>query len=341
LELELKEKVMSLPKQVQQQMAELEVLERSIAEQAGAPVAQQEGEPSEQTAIEATPIAEAEVFTADKTPEPTEVPVVKDAKHDDDELTWKQRYQTLLGMYNAEVPGMHTRIKDSAATIQTLQEEVARFKARPVEAPKAVEIKASSVTDKDKEEFGEDLIDLQRRIATEMVEPLSSKVVSLESENATLREQLGKTGAQIDTFTFEQALSVAIPDFKSVNADPRWVAWLDEVDPMIRGPRRSVAQAAFNSGDVAGIQQYIELWRNSLGTVAPKVDNQAELRAQVTPNRNAATTQTAPQGDRSYTEAEADKVWAKIVTLGKQGKTEEANKLESELSTAYATGRVR
>jgi len=334
---------MSLPTQVKKQLEEVEAIEQRLSEQVkGEPVAQQGEPPPEQTATEPaleTPSAETpEVETTEPMKEPVPEP---ELKHDDAEQTWQARYKTLLGMYNAEVPGLYDRVKGLNRELDDLKAEVARLQQQPKkeDAPNI-----SSVTDKDREEFGEDLIDLQRRVAAEVVTPLQSKIDSLEVENTKLRAQLGETGTRVQAFTFEQKLTAAIPDFASVDADPRWVAWLDEVDPILRGPRRAVALDAYNKGDVEGVKAYVELWKQSAGITQPKQAKEkssTEFKAQVAPNRSTATASSVQPTERVYTETEAEALLDKVVLLNRQGKFDEAAKLDADVSTAYAQGRVR
>lgn len=321
----------NLPSQVRQQMEEIEAIEAAIkAEQAGVTTPAVQTEPDSVAAV-------PEITTPEPVTKATvEPPPAAPVDQADSAETWRNRYLTLQGMQKAE-----------AKTLRELRQQFDQLQAELVaakEVQKAAVPPESLVTDKDESEFGKDLIDLQRRVVREMVTPLQTEMDTLKKENDSLRAQLGQTGTKVAEMSFEQRLATKVPDFDAVNTDPRWVTWLDEHDPILRGPRRIAAQSAFERGDVDAVSDYVTLWRSSIATPAAPVANPKadELQTQVAPVRSAAS--AAPQdkpGDKVYTADEADAVWTKITVLNRGGKYEEANKLETELTAAYNTGRVR
>jgi hypothetical protein len=301
---------MTLPKQVEQQLKELEVLEKQLQ----APVEPEETAASEEPAEPQVPQA-AEVV-------PTE-PVAQD-------VDWEQRYRTLAGKYDAEVPRLHTQVKELAAQLQALQQ------TRP-EPPQDTPPERF-VTDEDVEAFGSDMIEVTRKVAKEVAAQYDKKLSAYESKIAALEQRLMQTGSQVGEMTFEQRLLRAVPDFDLVNADERWISWLNEVDPVIRGPRRVMAEQVYNAGDVEGVAHYVNLFKQTLAPVQPDT-RQAELERQVAPSRATGTAQVTPQA-RQYTAAQVELLFAKVRDLNIKGKYDEAAKLEAELTSAYAEGRV-
>jgi hypothetical protein len=159
-----------------------------------------------------------------------------------------------------------------------------------------------------------------------------------------LQEKLANTGNQVGEMDFSQRLQQAVPDWSKIDNDERWVAWLNEHDPMLRGQRRVLAQAAFDNGDVEAVSDYVKLWKASLGEPdVAKQTRQNELEKQVAPNRsaNSTRTQSAAQSSKIYSPREIDNAWTKVRTLNTKGQYAEAEKLEAELTVAYMEGRVR
>ena len=320
---------MALPRQVQAQLAEVEELEKHLS-------AQGEEAPTESDNTEETVVEVAEETTEEVAPEeaaPTdESPKVESA---DD---FKQKYNTLRGKYDAEVPRLHQQLKELTEQMKVLQE--AQEAAREAEAVKPKE-KVSLVTDADREEFGEDLLDVQRRIATEVAQQYEERFDQQEEVIKALQEQLQNTGNQIGEMNFGQRLRQLVPDFDAVDQDERWMQWLNEFEPMLNGPRRDRAQEAFNAGDAETVAHYVQLFKDSLGTPEPVVDNrQAELEKQVSPTRSVST-QTVDRGKKVYSEKEITDAWSKIRSLNTATKYDEASKLEAEITSAYLEGRVR
>lgn len=309
---------MAMPRQVEQDIKDIEEMEKQLA-------AQSEPAPAE-------PAATAPEAQVPET-QPQAAPTQPEVKPEDDVETWKQKYRTLDGMYKADVPRLHQQVKQLTAQVSDLTQKLEQKAAEP--APAAPKL----VTDQDVETFGQDLIDLQRRIAQEVGATFQGKLDALSAQNAELKQKLDQTGTKVVEMTFEQRLNRAVPDFDAINADPNWIGWLDEVDPLLRAPRRVVAQEAFDTGDVDAIAHYVDLFRQNAQPVPQENKRQDDLERQVTPTRISAASSTAPQG-KVYTVASWGTAYNKVAQLNAQGRYDEAQKLEAELDAAANEGRV-
>jgi hypothetical protein len=319
---------MALPKQVQVQLDALEALEKQLAEnQKPAPTEPdpQPAEPNPEPAPEP-----AEPKPVETKPEPTEPAVAEE--------TWQQKYKTLKGMYDAEVPRLHSDIRE-------LKSQMELFR-KAAETPKS-EVKSAKaeklVTDADVEAFGSDLIEVQRKVAREVAMEFRGELDAMKAENEELRKQLNATGNQVSEASFEQRLHRMVPDFQEVNVDPKWIAWLNEVDPLLRGPRMTVAQEAFNRGDAEGIAHYVSLFKATLKSadVEPTPNKAEEIARQVQPKRSASSAPAASQQGKLYTDRDIQNMFKRAVELGSRGQPDEARKLEAEIDAAYRDGRVR
>ena len=109
---------------------------------------------------------EAEIATQETPPEPpapeppVDPPPAPPAAAED----WQHKFQTLQGKYNAEVPQMRNQITALTQQIENLK---AAPPATPPAAPAPEPPRAKLITDEDTETYGDDLIDLMRRIARE------------------------------------------------------------------------------------------------------------------------------------------------------------------------------
>jgi hypothetical protein len=311
----------ALPKQVEQDLMEIEEYEKSLA----SPVAEETPDPT-------TPAPEAQ---PPEPPVPSEpAPEVVAPPQD---RVWEQKYRTLEGKYQAEVPRLHATNKD-------LQRQIDELKAEP---PTAVALTPESlVTEKDVTDYGQDLIDVQRRVAREELAPLKAELAKRDTVIAELRTALDRNTGEVSTVSFESRLAKAVPEFEQLNADPKWIAWLDENDPYTGEPRRYYAEFVYNSGDVAKLKTVVDFYLKSTSTEAPPPDSrqqrQAELERQITPTRTTSTAQTTtPASTRIFTEAQATKLFDDVRRMNIAGEYDKAAKLEAELSDAYMQGRVR
>lgn len=327
---------MALPKQVQAQLAEVEELEKTLTARK---------EPKKSKAEEPETSEElAEDTEAETTVEATEAPKPEKAKPADTSPTdvadeYEQKYKTLRGKYDAEVPRLHQQVKDLQAKLNELTQT-----QKPATPTKPKE-KVSYVTDADRAEFGEELIDVQRRVAKEVAQEYEDRFEQQEAIIAELQKQLKQTGNQVGEMSFAQKLTQLVPDFADVDNDERWIEWLNEYDPMLRAPRREQAARAFNAGDAEAVAHYVKLWKQSLAPVESpaRQTRQAELEKQVAPNRSASSSNTKSVGKdvKVYTERQIADAWTKVRTLNTRKMYDEAAKLEAEITAAYLEGRVR
>lgn len=333
---------MALPKQVQKQLDEVEELEKQLEAQ-GEEVEAKPEVKKKKTSKKAK-AEDTEVEVTDD--EPIEEPVAVEATPANDSVeevseSFKQKYATLRGKYDAEVPRLHQQVKELTDQMNAIRHEAEAAKKAEAEKPKE---KVSYVTDADREEYGDDLIDFQRRVAKEASQEYEDRFEQQARVIEELKKQISNTGSQVGEVGFTQKLNALVPGFDQLDNDERWVAWLNEYDPMTRGPRRDQAQAAFNAGDAEAVAHYVGLFRESVEPVANgKSDRDTELEKQVTPSRSASTVtnKSSSKNSKVYSERELNNAWTKIRTLNTQGKYDDAEKLEAELTAAYMEGRVK
>jgi hypothetical protein len=321
---------MALPRQVEDTIREIAEIEKQLG-------VQQSGEtdlPPDQTEPKAQPKLEVVPDTKPSKAEESSKPV--DQAKSETEEKWEQRYRTLKGMYDAEVPRLHTQVKELAKQMADLQQTAVKPKASESDKPKAL------VTEDDIKVFGADLIEVQRKVAREVAMEFQDTVTELRSENDKLREQLTTTGARVSEASFDQRIHRLIPDFDQVNADSRWIDWLEEVDPILRGPRKSIAQGAFNSGDAEAVAHYVSLFKKSVETPTPLVEDpvKRELNNQIQPKRNSTASTQATKASRVYSAADVEAIFVRIAQMNARGQLDEARKLEADIDAAYTEGRV-
>lgn len=321
---------MALPKQVQAQLAEVEELEKELA------LNEAKENKGEEPTLEVVEDTKDEV--KNEQPALEEVKPADDSKEVKDDF--KQKYSTLRGKYDAEVPRLHQQVRDLTDQLQGIKNDMEAAKKVDSETSKE---EVSYITDADREEYGDDLIDFQRRVAKEASKEYEGRFAQQEKVIEELRKQVSSTGDQVGEMSFSQKLNVLVPGFDQLDNDEGWVSWLNGYDPMSRGPRRDQAQAAFDRGDADAVAHYVGLYRESTVPVEQgKNSRQAELEKQVTPNRSSSTSASKSlAGSKIYTSKQMDNAWAKTRTLNTQGKYEEAAKLEAELTSAYMEGRVK
>lgn len=312
----------ALPKAVQRQLAEAEKIERAIAEQ--------------QKASEAPPVApstEAEVIE-----QPTPAPAVETPKaaaaetevKSDDAAYWRKRFETVQGMLNAEA----TRNRETSQQVDALRRQVEELTKPPAKAPEPL------VSAKDEETFGSDLIDLARRAAREEFGRLAGSLVAeIRKELNPVREQVGKVAERqgmTEQERFFQSLTDMVADWETINEDPRWLQWLEQVDPLLGAPRQVAldnAQAALDAKRVAAL---FNMWKEQFQPQQKSANR--ELERQVAPPKSAGSA-PAPASKKIWTRQEYERAFDP--RIAKTMSQEQLAQLRADADTAVAEGRVR
>lgn len=164
---------MTLPKAVAAATEELAALEQQLqapVEPETPPDGQTEDthptpEPSPEPAP-AAPVASSDV----PHPEPQEVPEEK----------WEHKYRRLQGKYDAEVPRLHAQVRELQGVLAQMQQQM-QAPPPPAEQPKEPD---KYVSDEDVANYGEDFVDIQRRITLDATRDLRKQVEELKAQLA-------------------------------------------------------------------------------------------------------------------------------------------------------------
>lgn len=299
----------NLPMQVQRQAEEVAELDKMF-----------EGTPQEQSDAE----------PAEAVQEPVPAPPEKPKQ---DEETWQKRYQTLQGMFNAEVPRLNSQVKE-------LQQQLQAVLAKSQEPAKAPEPQQKLVTEKDVEAYGGELLDVIKRQAVEAVQ---ADLAKLQAENAELRKQLGGVAEKqghVDRRAYFAELAAAVPDYEALNTDQGFLAWLSEVDPVSGLNRQTFLNAAYENLDAQRTAAVFSTYKQTLAK-APISQAAQELQRQVAPGTSRASSPTTqPTGaDKIWSMAEIERFYVDV-SKGKYER-DEATRIEAEIDAAVAAGRLR
>jgi len=269
--------------------------------------------------------------TVSQETKPTEVPDEK----------WSHKYHTLKGMYDAEVPRLHSQVREMQTQIQQLIADKATIEAtKAAEVPKA----ASLITDEDKEAFGPDLIDLIERATDSKVASLRERETQLMSKIKELEGQLGNvTERQVvsEKDRFLNGLSQQVPDWEALNVDPGFLAWLQEVDPVYGIPKQAALSNAYEGGDVARVATIFNSYKSMVAPKAPKAKTgQQELQRQVAPTRTrSGTPPNSSESEQYFSHQDIEQFY----TDWRRGVYDdaEAASMEKQIHAAAAEGRIR
>lgn len=277
-------------------------------------------------------------------PEPVQPPptAVEPPAQPDALQVLSHKFDVLQGKYNAETSrlmGAAQALRDeNARLLEQLQSRPAAPAPNAPPAPPA----AGVVTEKERIEYGEELIALMDRIAKANS---SAEITRLTNELNALKQSVRVTvssqlqGQQERVWT---ALNTAVPNWQSLNVSQPFLDWL-EVRDMISGVQRKVGLTqAFEAGDaqrVVGIfRQYIEEDSRSRPTAPTPVVDAATLAAPGQPRGGSGEAPT-PQSERVWSESEINEFYSRV-QRGRISAEEKAS-TEKAINAAIKAGRVR
>lgn len=314
-----------LPEAIKRQLEEAEALEQQLY---GQPAPEGNTEAPTEAPSEAPTEAPAEAVTQ---PEP----VV-----DDEEETFRRRYEVLQGKYSAEVPRLHAQLRDATAQIQQMQAEFAAMQQQLTQKPEPQPVK-----DNDAETFGEDLVEAMDRRAERMAQQLVAKEMSqMQAYIKQLESKLGSVDQQVAVSAqdrFYGKLAQLVPDYEAVNGEQGFLNWLGEIDPVYGLPRQAALDNAAQSLDVDRVAAIFSAYKQLTGKqVADQQKQQVrkELERQVAPSATRAAA-NAPQQGKIWTRADYEHAYDPR-TLRELG-SEKTLALQAEADLAVSEGRVQ
>jgi len=325
---------MALPKAVQQQLEEADRI-----------VADINGEKTGEDSSETNPVnqqvdqdIQADPPLNDLPPDNTVSQEIKQPEVPEEK--WAHKYHTLKGMYDAEVPRLHSQVREMQTQIQQLIADKAAVEATKVEQKQVVE---SLITEQDKEAFGPDLIDLIERATESKVGTLREREAQLVQEIKELKGQLGSVSERqvvSDKDRFLAGLGQQVSDWEALNVDQGFLAWLQQVDPVYGVPRQAALSNAYEVLDVTRVANIFKAYKQTLPqTPAPSKAKQ-ELQRQVAPTRTRSTTTPSDNvNDKIFTNQDIEQFY----NDWRRGfyDEQEAADMEKQIHTAIAEGRIR
>jgi hypothetical protein len=267
-------------------------------------------------------------------------------------VDWEQRYNTLQGKYNSEMPELRGQVRSLQEMLANMQQPRTReqtFEAQPQPRPQVPPTR--EIPSEDVEAYGQDLINGVQRWAEARLAPtiqeFERRLLSVEGGN----QQLANYTAQKSV---DAALSRAVPDWEVINHDPNFILWLDQVDMFSGQKRKQMIEQAYGAGDAARTIAFFRAYKNEQTAVSPTPGTQQFQTDSSSAERLPLADLAVPGRGRSVSSpapgAPERRIWtaADINTFYRQkqrgqwlGREAEAARIEQDIVNAPAEGRFR
>jgi hypothetical protein len=274
-------------------------------------------------------------------PPPTQPPVQSD---------WEQRYNTLQGKYNAEIPELRGQLRAMQDMVNNLQ-----TRGNQPEQPRAREqtfqpMPTRSVPEEDVESFGQDLVVASRRWSRIEVEP---DIAELRQRMSQLEGATQQTANMTTAQRCETNMDRMMPDWRAVNVDRGFIDWLQLIDPFSGRTRQSLINEAYGAGDAPRTVAFFQAYANEHTTVSqtPGIQqvqtgnstDRLPLADLAVPGRGQAAAPPTPGAPtrRTWTGADIAAFYRQKQRGMYLGREQEAAAIEADFTAAGREGRVR
>lgn len=288
---------------------------------------------------EAAELAEQLMNQMNEEPAPQEEGTVKDdtpqedAPHDDvEELKkYKDRYLSLKGKYDAEVPRLHSELKEFK---QSVFEKFNNLEVKPQEQP---EPQVDETIQKFREEYGDDLYDAIRHILKSEVNPLLTQAVKPVQDQVASVLDAQTTADQAE---FAKYLDLQVKgDWRSLwkGDDPDFTEFMDQPDPSGLYTYGELANAYNDKWNGEKLAKIFNLY---LEPLKPKQNNPSPAQdAMIAPSRSTVHSTPSAENKTIWTQ-ESIREFEKADRAGKYTSEESAAQWQDLLS-AVAENRIR
>jgi len=331
---------MAVPEQVRKQTEAVQQLYADLE----APTSPENGE------VAPEPVTLQEVPKADSVPEPAPTPTPIEQGNGEQEETFEQKYRTLQGMYNAEVPRLTATNQDLSNRLQSMEQLVASMNAAPAPVAEPAPAPASTLTEDEISEYGES-IDIMRKVSQEVAGQYQGQMAAMQSTIDELRgnvvprvEQIATQQVQNAEQVFWSELAKNVPNWRDINSNQDFQSWLLETDPLSGLTRQTYLDDAQRNLDVGRVGTFFTSWENSTGaSVALNPDRSeqtSELERQVAPGKSRSNGNPQSPEVKTYTPQDISQFFDDVRTGKYAGKEDERNKTERDIFAAQAEGRI-
>lgn len=278
-----------------------------------------------------------------QTPAPS-APVTPPPREENSE-TWKQKFLRINGAYTASqktIGEMQNQMEQLGTELMHAQQRPQARTKRP-QAPRP-----QFLTPEDEQNYGRDLLDVAQRAALQTVAP---KIHEIEQANKDLQGQLARERRR----ALDQAVELAVPDFRDIDRHPRWHRWLLGIDVYTGRVRQTLLNEAISAASAPRVISFFNGFKSeeaATGHIEPAASRQASApREPVIPLATLATpgrARSATGGDASlpgdkptYTRALVKQLYEQHRKGAYVGREAEWARLEADMFVAQREGRYR
>jgi hypothetical protein len=264
--------------------------------------------------------------------------------------TYAQKWRTLQGMYNAEVPRLHQQTREQAQRLAQMEQLLATLSAQQSSAQHTQPTIEKLVSEKDVEEYGESL-DVMRKVSREELIPVAQRLAQIENMFRQMQSNVipqVQAVAQKQAATTEQQfwadLTAMVPNWRQVNDSDAFQTWLLDIDPLTGITRQTYLEDAQRGLDARRVGAFFRTWLENTGQAgvaqSPSRGSSSELERQVAPGRSKSTGNPTANKGKTYSPDDI-KAFFNDVRAGKyKGREQDRDRIERDIFAAQRENRI-
>lgn len=344
---------MALPEQIRKQTEAVQELYKQLNADDNTGAANQGDADGTDPSIEnAEPTQAADETSATNNAAPSPAPEQRASDDNVPEETVLQKYKTLQGMYNAEVPRLHHQNRELNQRVQQMEQLLASLSAQQPTQTTQQPTVDKYVTDKDVEEYGES-IDVMRKVSREELTSVAQRIAKIEQ---MLQQMQTNIVPQVQNIAHKQHmnaeqqfwadLGTAVPNFRDVNGNEAFQTWLLEADPLTGISRQTYLDDAQRNLDARRVANIFRTWLETTGQAAVAQStgrtSNSELEKQVAPGRSKSTNAAATANkSKVYTPQDIQKFFNDVRAGKYKGREQDRARIERDIFAAQRENRIQ
>lgn len=253
--------------------------------------------------------------------------VVGDDVEDDDKISdsddfdelkehlnyWKNKYDVLQGKYDAEVSALNTLVGNLQDRLEAVE--------------KTPSIKENDTSDYEYDSFKDDYPDIYSAVN----QMLESKLENITQVIVKQLDELKQRTTQSEESSFYTTLDKLVPEWAKLNTNPKFLNWLQKVEPYTGATREALLKHAYDSRDAKRASLFFKQFLK-------ETDRKRNVNSLETPpTRSNSVTPSEPKEIREDVIQDFAQKALQAVKHGDYKKSEEIeNELDSLLRKASA-----
>jgi hypothetical protein len=301
-------------------------------------VEKQESEQDDAITAEAENVQSDDIDKDVQTPETDSGVESTEEKDSENEVGYLRKQVEQADQRWKVLQGMITKKDEEIEAMRSLLSDISN--AKPAQENKAPEIK-QLVTKDDIEEYGNDMIDVMRRVASEsMAKQFTSYTRKLEDRLAKLEggiSNVAKSTEEVSQNAFYATLDRLSPEWRELNENQDFISWLQQVDPYTGTTKMELLGLAHKNQDANRAAVFFNQYHSSLEKQEPSSTAKSAKEKLVAPGKAKSTTPKS-ESKRTWTRNEIAQVYAnkrKGLISDKEFKA-----LERDFFAAQSEGRI-